>query len=88
MSIRGIVIECIGIANYVSIGVLCRIIKSSDKSSIMSEVVGFDKDIVLLMPYGDTGGIGAEDYVEVCNTLPHQFFLILKLARQNNQCFS
>ncbi len=67
-SIRGIVIECIGITNFVSIGVLCRIIKSSDKSSIMSEVVGFDKDIVLLMPYGNTDGVGAEDYVEVCNT--------------------
>ncbi len=63
-AIKGIIIECKGISDFVSIGSRCLIHKERGES-IMCEVVGFDNVITLLMPFEDTQGVKAGSKVEV-----------------------
>ncbi|MDP5110670.1 MAG: flagellar protein export ATPase FliI [Rickettsiaceae bacterium] len=65
ISVKGVVIECKGISEFVSIGSRCLVKNKSRKSNILCEVVGFDDNLVLLMPFGDTEGVGAGAEVEV-----------------------
>ncbi len=51
----GTVIE--GIAPRCTIGGLCDVYPQNSDSLIKAEVVGFKDDVVLLMPYGDMGGL-------------------------------
>lgn len=64
-SVKGIIIECEGINDFVSIGSRCKITNLLKSSSIICEVVGFDNNIILLMPFEDTEGVGAGAEVEV-----------------------
>jgi flagellum-specific ATP synthase len=56
-ALKGLVIECLGLSEFVSLGSRCLIINRSNHS-IEAEVVGFRKKTVLLMPYAETQGIG------------------------------
>lgn len=56
-SIKGLLVECSGLEKIVSIGSRCNI-QTRDKSLIPSEVVGFNGNNTLLMPFKDTSGIG------------------------------
>jgi len=64
-SIRGTIIECKGISDFVSIGSRCKIHNLLKSSTILCEVVGFDHMNTLLMPFEDMDGIGAGAKVEI-----------------------
>jgi flagellum-specific ATP synthase len=55
-SIKGLLIECIGIEKILSVGARCLI--EGTTSKVMCEVVGFREDRALLMPFGTLEGIG------------------------------
>lgn len=58
-SIRGLLIDCKGIAEHVSIGSRCEIINPSNPTHfVLCEVVGFRDDVALLMPFSSVDGIG------------------------------
>ncbi|MEG2295526.1 MAG: flagellar protein export ATPase FliI [Oscillospiraceae bacterium] len=60
--IIGMMIESTGpLAN---IGDVCKIFQLGETSYILSEVVGFKEEKVLLMPYGDIYGVGPGSVVE------------------------
>ena len=65
VSVKGIVIKARGISEFVSIGTRCKINSNLRHSSILCEVVGFDDDGVLLMPFEDTQGVGSGAEIEV-----------------------
>jgi flagellum-specific ATP synthase len=64
-SVKGIVIEAVGIADFVSIGTRTLVYSASANKRIMCEVVGFDEDVVLLMSFGDVEGIGVGAKIEL-----------------------
>jgi flagellum-specific ATP synthase len=64
-AVKGLIIECVGINDYVSIGSRCKIHNALKGTSVLCEVVGFNQDNVLLMPFEDTEGVGAGAVVEV-----------------------
>lgn len=64
-SVRGVVIECSGISDFVSLGSRCMIKNRQKNTNIQCEVVGFDNNTVLLMPFDDMDGVGAGAEVEV-----------------------
>lgn len=64
-AVKGIIIECDGISNFVSIGSRCRILSADKSISIICEVVGFSYHSTLLMSFDDTEGIGAGAVVEI-----------------------
>ena len=66
-AVKGIVIECVGISEFVSIGVHILIHPNNGSKSIMSEVIGFDNEKILLMAFGDIDGIGVGARVEIVN---------------------
>jgi flagellum-specific ATP synthase len=65
-AVRGLLIDCKGIAQHVSIGARCEIITPHmpDKS-ILCEVVGFRDDVALLMPFTSVDGVGLGAQVRV-----------------------
>lgn len=65
ISVKGIVIKARGISEFVSIGTRCKINSNLRHSSILCEVVGFDDEGVLLMPFEDTQGVGSGAEIEV-----------------------
>ncbi|MCR5481973.1 MAG: flagellar protein export ATPase FliI [Clostridia bacterium] len=58
----GMMIESIG--PVCKMGDLCKIYSGDFKSCVYAEVVGFNSNSVQLMPYEETGGIGAGNFVE------------------------
>ncbi|HOV70513.1 MAG TPA: EscN/YscN/HrcN family type III secretion system ATPase, partial [Clostridia bacterium] len=54
--IAGLAVESEGPISQ--IGDICNIYPNGDKKPIMAEVVGFKGESVLLMPFGDLGGVG------------------------------
>ena len=71
----GIIIESRGPA--CSIGELCEIYPSVDSSPIPAQVVGFQEENILLMPFGDIGGIKAGSKV-----VSHQRLPMVKVSRE------
>ena len=65
VSVKGVIIEAKGINDFVSIGSHCKINNHLKQHSILCEVVGFNNDIVLLMPFEDTEGVGSGAEVEI-----------------------
>jgi flagellum-specific ATP synthase len=63
-SVRGLLIEAIGIEFAVSIGSKCKII-NKNKISIFAEVVGIREEKTLLMTYDSAEGIGIGSQVHV-----------------------
>lgn len=64
-AVKGTVIECIGINDFVSIGSRCKIRNIFKNTEIICEVVGFDHNAVLLMSFEDIEGVGAGAEVAV-----------------------
>ncbi|MCT4596348.1 MAG: flagellar protein export ATPase FliI [Vallitalea sp.] len=58
----GLTIESLG--PKVNMGELCAIYSSDNKAYILSEVVGFKENRILLMPFGELDGIGLGSTVE------------------------
>lgn len=54
-SIQGLLIKVSGNNTYVSVGVQCRI--QIPEGELLGEIVGFEEDLVLVMPYGAMDGI-------------------------------
>ncbi|MDK2125126.1 FliI/YscN family ATPase [Parachitinimonas caeni] len=52
------------------IGEVCEITPRNDGAKILAEVIGLREDRIVLMPYGDTRGIGAGCKVEATGRLP------------------
>ncbi len=69
-SVRGEVVEAIGISKYVDIGTVCML-HIDDKNKILCEVIGFQEDIVLLMPFTDTTGVSPSTTVQVLKSYNH-----------------
>lgn len=55
-NIVGMMIEVSGLTS--NVGEICMIQNPSDKKSILSEVIGYKNENILLMAYGDVKGIG------------------------------
>lgn len=64
-AIKGLIIECAGLNNFVAIGSRCIIGNRHKSLHVICEVVGFNETNVLLMPFGDTEGIGIDAEVEI-----------------------
>lgn len=58
-AVRGIIIECKGINEFVSIGSRCKVHNIVRNIQVLCEVVGFSDETVLLMSFDDTEGVGA-----------------------------
>jgi flagellum-specific ATP synthase len=55
-AVKGLVVEVVGLETVCSIGAYCEIINNLGKV-IKAEVIGIDKDLLLLMPFSTTQGI-------------------------------
>jgi flagellum-specific ATP synthase len=65
IAVKGIVIEVVGISDFVTIGTRIQIHANASDKKIMCEVIGFEDDIVLLMSFNDIDGIGVGARAEV-----------------------
>lgn len=61
-NIAGIMIEVTGIS--AKVGDICTIYSADDEHTIMSEVVGFKEENVLLMAYGEIKGVSPGSFVQ------------------------
>lgn len=66
-SIKGILIECEGINKFLKIGSKTKVHSLNDLKYILCEVVGFDQDIALMMPFDTVDGLSSGSPVEVYN---------------------
>lgn len=57
-NVKGLLVEVTGITQFASIGSSCEII-NRDNKSIRAEVVGFQGEMTLVMPFKEVVGIGA-----------------------------
>jgi flagellum-specific ATP synthase len=55
--VQGLLVECTGIHELVSVGSRCKII-TRDGEAVLAEVIGFDGKEVMLMPFTEIDGIG------------------------------
>jgi flagellum-specific ATP synthase len=71
-SIRGLLLECIGVEKALSVGARCRVDGllplNGSVPSVACEVVGFRADRALLMPFGTLEGIGLGSKVTVVSS--------------------
>ena len=61
VAFNGLVIESIGPDAH--LGELCELVPEDGRAPVQAEVVGFRKDRILLMPYGNVQGISADSRV-------------------------
>ena len=57
VTVHGLLIECVGLHNAVSVGSRCKIIARKGRE-ILAEVVGLKNDIAMLMPFSELEGVG------------------------------
>ena len=57
LSVKGLIVECIGLSPVLSIGARCIII-TRDQRKVETEVIGFNNNVTLMMPFGNLEGIG------------------------------
>ncbi len=62
-AVKGLLIECEGLEHFLSIGSRC-LIHNRVGPPLLTEVVGFKHHVALLMPFGNTEGIGVGCTVE------------------------
>lgn len=55
--VKGLLIECSGIAEALSVGARCAV-DSTSGDAVLCEVVGFREQVALLMPFGSVEGVG------------------------------
>ncbi|MDX1924476.1 MAG: flagellar protein export ATPase FliI [Rickettsiaceae bacterium] len=64
--VKGVTIEVKGLADFVTIGTKCLIVKNSSlHSDMLAEVVALREDIVIMLPFGSTEGVGLGSKVMV-----------------------
>jgi flagellum-specific ATP synthase len=63
--VNGMLLQVKGMGSFVAIGAWCQIIRSKNLAVLDAEVVGFDGDIALMMPFGDVYGIAVGDEVKM-----------------------
>ncbi|MCC7260828.1 MAG: flagellar protein export ATPase FliI [Alphaproteobacteria bacterium] len=56
-SVKGLLLECAGIEQVISIGSRCRVLAHGGRE-VVCEVVGFREQAALLMPFSDLEGVG------------------------------
>jgi flagellum-specific ATP synthase len=56
-AVRGLLLECSGVTSFLSIGDRCEILQRRDHPSITCEVIGFEQDKALLMPFSSAEGV-------------------------------
>ncbi|MGI5918241.1 MAG: flagellar protein export ATPase FliI [Christensenellales bacterium] len=59
--VYGLTVEAVGLP--CKMGDICRIYTDSKDNYVLAEVVGFKEKKVLLMPFGDLGGVGHNSFV-------------------------
>ncbi len=67
-SVQGLLVECLGIERYLSVGARCRIYPSTvnrPQKPLLAEVVGFRDGRALLMAYASLEGVGPGAKVEL-----------------------
>jgi flagellum-specific ATP synthase len=73
-TVKGLVVTCKGLSSIMKVGDRCLIERRQHAGSaaehIKAEVVGFDSQYVLLMPFDQLEGVGAGSRVIVENTTP------------------
>lgn len=68
-SVKGITIEVKGLSEYVTIGSQCIISKNSSiEKDLLAEVISIKDNIVVLMPYGETSGIGSNSKITIADS--------------------
>lgn len=65
IAVKGIVIEAVGISDFVTIGSYIIVHRQNAHEPIMCEVIGFDGEKVLLMSFSDIDGVGVGSKVEI-----------------------
>lgn len=59
VAVKGLLIECSGIEQLVSVGSRCAVTGTLSKDhEVLCEVVGFRENVALLMPFGSVEGVG------------------------------
>lgn len=56
-AVRGMLLECTGVSQLMAIGDRCEVVHPS-REPVMCEVVGFEQDRALMMPFDSTEGVG------------------------------
>ncbi len=80
-TVRGLIIACSGLREFLSIGSRCKVYRrdGQEATAILAEVVGFDEDYALLMPFAGIDGIGPGARIELLESVatirPHHSWL-------------
>ena len=64
-AVRGLLLECSGVTSFMSIGDRCEIVQRPPHEPITCEVVGFEQDKALLMPFSSSDGVRLGSVVKV-----------------------
>ncbi len=64
-AVRGLLLECSGVTSFMSIGDRCEIQQRSPHEPIICEVVGFEQESALLMPFSSADGVRLGSAVKV-----------------------
>ncbi len=82
-AVKGMLVEISGIRAELSVGDRCTICARGGKK-VACEVVGFNNDKVLAMPFMNLDGVGPGNQVDISNTLPVLFPDVSWLGRVIN----
>ena len=82
-AVKGMLVEISGIRAELSVGDRCRICARGGKK-VVCEVVGFNNDKVLAMPFMNLDGVGPGNQVDVSNAMPVLFPDVSWLGRVIN----
>lgn len=78
-AVRGLLLECSGVASFMSIGDRCAIESPRERDDIICETVGFEGDRALLMPFSSAEGVRLGSRVKVLGSgsaiFPHESWL-------------
>lgn len=70
VAVKGLLIECTGIAEALSVGARCAVESSlAGGQPVLTEVVGFRENVALLMPFGSVEGVGLGAKVTLQNAV-------------------
>ncbi len=64
-AVRGLLLECSGVTSFMSIGDRCEIEQRGAQQNITCEVVGFEQESALLMPFSSSDGVRLGSNVKV-----------------------
>ncbi|MDG1287478.1 MAG: flagellar protein export ATPase FliI [Rickettsiales bacterium] len=64
-AVRGLLLQCSGVTSFLSIGDRCEIVQRASHDPIVCEVVGFEQESALLMPFSSSDGVRLGSAVRV-----------------------